>query len=65
MARKRATREDLARIIGTAEQPVHTETVARRLRGDIEFSARELSALAEYFGVPVAALLGEDGVRAS
>jgi len=60
MARKRATREDLARVIGTADQPVHTETVARRLRGDIEFSARELAALADYFGVPVSTLLGEE-----
>ncbi|MDF3309803.1 helix-turn-helix transcriptional regulator [Rhodococcus sp. T2V] len=50
----RMSRELLAHVMG-----VTTKTVERRLAGERDFLLRELTAIADYLGIPIEELMGE------
>lgn len=58
LARQRRTQEELAEAIGLSQS-----TVSRYLRGEYDFRLSELQATADFFGVPLIKLLGEEALR--
>ncbi len=57
MARRRVTQSDVAKALGMKQT-----AVSRRLTGQVPFDVNELTAVAAFLGVPVAALLGAHAV---
>lgn len=53
MAAQRRTQAELATALG-----ISTQMVARRMAGEVEFSALELAGTAAYLGVQIEMLLG-------
>lgn len=52
LARRRITQRQLATVLGIAQTQV-----SRRLAGEVAFNVDELAVVAEFLGLPVAALL--------
>ena len=55
VARRKVTQQQLADLLG-----MHQMSVSRRLNGHTEFTVSELATVAEFLGVPVASLIGDD-----
>lgn len=55
IARRGKNQIHIAEVLGITRQ-----AVSRRLRGDVEFRASEVTAIADYLGVPASVLLGYD-----
>lgn len=57
VGRRQITQAAVAEVLGKSQQ-----TASKKLRGQVAFDVDELEALAQHFGVPVAALVGEAAV---
>lgn len=60
LARAGKTQEDAAVVLNKTRQ-----AVSRRLLGRVPFDVHEVTALADYLGIPVAVLFGSSTERAS
>lgn len=54
LARNRKTQRDLSEVLGISQPQI-----SARMNGDIAWDVNELAAIADWFGVPVTALIGE------